>query len=58
MYDGGLIVKRSVDIGQPVIYVSMNYRVSAWGFLGGSQVKAAGVGNLGLRDRKLKVLMS
>jgi len=26
MYDGGLIVSRSQDLGSPVIYVSMNYR--------------------------------
>ena len=25
-YDGNLIVGRSVSIGQPVIFVSMNYR--------------------------------
>ena len=25
-YDGGVIVDRSIDLGEPVIYVSMNYR--------------------------------
>lgn len=25
-YDGGIIVKRSIDLKEPVIYVSMNYR--------------------------------
>ena len=25
-YDGSVIVRRSVDLGEPVIYVSMNYR--------------------------------
>ncbi|KAF5363189.1 hypothetical protein D9758_008338 [Tetrapyrgos nigripes] len=28
MYDGGSIVSRSVALGEPVIYVSMNYRVT------------------------------
>lgn len=53
IYDGKLIVGRSVSIGQPVIFVSMNYRVSALGFLPGKEVKAAKIGNLGLRDQRL-----
>ncbi|KAI0029235.1 Alpha/Beta hydrolase protein [Vararia minispora EC-137] len=52
MYDGSKIVSRSIQIGQPVVYVSMNYRVSAFGFLASKEVKAAGVGNLGLRDQR------
>ncbi|CAL1698298.1 unnamed protein product [Somion occarium] len=51
-YDGGVIVKRSIELGQPIVYVSMNYRVSAFGFLPGKEVKAAGVGNLGLQDQR------
>ncbi|KAG6833097.1 hypothetical protein H0H87_011508 [Tephrocybe sp. NHM501043] len=52
VYDGGVIVTRSIDIGAPSIYVSMNYRVSGFGFLGGKEVKAAGIGNLGLQDQR------
>ncbi|KAJ7777805.1 carotenoid ester lipase precursor [Mycena olivaceomarginata] len=44
MYDGTTIVRRSIELGEPVIYVSMNYRVS--GSTGG------GVGNLGLQDQR------
>jgi acetylcholinesterase len=51
MYDGTTIVQRSLDIGQPVIYVSINYRVAAFGSLAGKEAKAAGVGNLCLQDR-------
>ncbi|CAK5270426.1 unnamed protein product [Mycena citricolor] len=51
MYDGSVIVERSISIGKPVIYVSMNYRVAAFGFLASAEVRAAGVGNLGLQDR-------
>ncbi|KAM5540854.1 hypothetical protein V8D89_005498 [Ganoderma adspersum] len=50
-YDGGAIVKRSIELNEPVVYVSMNYRVSAFGFLASKEVKDAGVGNLGLQDR-------
>ncbi|KAF9523406.1 carotenoid ester lipase precursor [Crepidotus variabilis] len=51
-YDGGLIVRRSLALNQPVIYVSMNYRLSGFGFLPGQEVKDAGVGNLGLHDQR------
>jgi len=40
-------------MGQPIIYVSMNYRLAAWGFAGSEEIKKAGVGNLGLRDQRL-----
>ncbi|PPQ91357.1 hypothetical protein CVT25_004124 [Psilocybe cyanescens] len=50
--DGGPVVERSITLGSPVIYVSINYRVNAFGFLGGSEVKAAGVGNLGFQDQR------
>ncbi|KAJ7258777.1 carotenoid ester lipase precursor [Mycena haematopus] len=52
MYDGATIVQRSIAMGEPVIYVSMNYRLSAFGFLASAEVRAAGVGNLGLQDQR------
>ncbi|KAF8645416.1 hypothetical protein AX16_007831 [Volvariella volvacea WC 439] len=52
IHDGVPIVSRSVDLGTPVVYVSMNYRVSAFGFLAGKEVKEAGIGNLGLQDQR------
>ncbi|TFY71900.1 hypothetical protein EVG20_g1115 [Dentipellis fragilis] len=47
------LVARSMDLRQPVIYVSMNYRVSALGFLASKEVREAGIGNLGLQDQRL-----
>ena len=47
-----MLVQRSIAMGQPVIFAAMNYRLHAFGFLGGKEVKEAGVGNLGLQDRK------
>lgn len=41
------IVQRSVDQGKPLVLVSMNYRMSAFGFLASQEVKDAGVGNIG-----------
>lgn len=53
IYNGSSIVSRSIELNQPVIFVSMNYRLSALGFMPGKEVKAAGVGNLGLQDQRL-----
>ncbi|ODQ78808.1 hypothetical protein BABINDRAFT_162487 [Babjeviella inositovora NRRL Y-12698] len=39
--------------GQDFIYVSVNYRVAAFGFLGGKEIKAEGSGNPGLLDQRL-----
>ncbi|KAI8974600.1 carotenoid ester lipase precursor [Trametes punicea] len=49
---GEVVVNRSIALGQPVIFVSMNYRLSAFGFLGGREVMQAGIGNLGLQDQR------
>jgi carboxylesterase type B len=52
-YNQSFLVQRSVEIGKPIIGVSINYRLSGWGFLWGEEVAAAGVTNLGLRDQRL-----
>jgi len=39
--------------GHPVIYVEVNYRVSGFGFLAGSELQKDGSTNLGLRDQRL-----
>ncbi|OBZ66769.1 Lipase 4 [Grifola frondosa] len=49
---GHVIVNRSIELNQPVIYVAMNYRLSAFGWLGGREVKEGGIGNLGLQDQR------
>ncbi|KAJ7642603.1 carotenoid ester lipase precursor [Mycena polygramma] len=45
------LVERSIVNGEPVIVVTINYRLSAWGFLGGKEAADAGISNLGLRDQ-------
>ncbi|PCG88068.1 Carboxylesterase, type B [Penicillium occitanis (nom. inval.)] len=37
----------------PMIAVSLNYRLHAWGFMWSQEIKDAGVGNLGFRDQRL-----
>ncbi|RPD60509.1 carotenoid ester lipase [Lentinus tigrinus ALCF2SS1-7] len=49
---GEVVVARSIEIGYPIVYVAINYRLSAFGFLGGREVKEAGVANLGLHDQR------
>ncbi|KAK1657237.1 Alpha/Beta hydrolase protein [Colletotrichum godetiae] len=47
------IIRDSVTAEKPIIGVSFNYRLSAFGFLGGSELVAAGAANLGFRDQRL-----
>ncbi|KAF2084284.1 lipase 3 precursor [Saccharata proteae CBS 121410] len=51
--DATAIINRAVALNAPVVYVSMNYRLSHFGFLGGKEVQAAGISNLGLLDQRL-----
>lgn len=52
-YNLSFIVQNSVAIGQPIIGVSIAYRLSAWGFLDSAETRAAGATNLGIRDQRL-----
>ena len=52
LFNASALVSRSVQLGNPVVYVSFNYRVNGFGFLAGKEVKEAGVANLGIHDRK------
>ncbi|KAJ7630257.1 Alpha/Beta hydrolase protein [Roridomyces roridus] len=45
------IVERSISTGSPVVVVAINYRLTAFGFLAGKEVAAAGATNLGTRDQ-------
>jgi carboxylesterase type B len=52
-YNASFIIQKSVAMQQPLIVISLQYRLSAWGFLGGSEALAAGATNLGYRDQRL-----
>ena len=52
-YNLSFIVENSVNIGKPIIGVSIGYRLSAWGFLQSQEVSGAGQTNIGLRDQRL-----
>ncbi|KAI1082040.1 carboxylesterase family protein [Whalleya microplaca] len=52
-YNLSFIVDQSVQMGKPIIGVSINYRLHGWGWLWSREVVEAGVANLGLRDQRL-----
>ncbi|KAF9068993.1 alpha/beta-hydrolase [Rhodocollybia butyracea] len=51
-YDPTRIVTRSADVGQPIVFVSINYRVNTFGFLSSSLVAPADL-NAGLLDQRM-----
>ncbi|KAH8661828.1 putative extracellular lipase [Ilyonectria robusta] len=52
-YNASALVQKSVQIGQPSIVVTMNYRLQGWGFLAGNNVRNQGLLNLGIQDQRL-----
>lgn len=50
-FNTSFLLQTSLDIGHPIVIVSINYRLSGFGFLAGAQVQAQGATNLGLRDQ-------
>ncbi|EHA56295.1 lipase 2 [Pyricularia oryzae 70-15] len=52
-YNTSFLVKESVEMGTPMVAVTLNYRLSAWGFIFGKEVQAAGQTNIGMRDQRL-----
>ncbi|KAG8784349.1 hypothetical protein FRC12_018774 [Ceratobasidium sp. 428] len=52
-YPGTALVERSMEIGKPIVYVAMNYRVGLFGFPPGKAATDAGGSNLGLKDQRL-----
>jgi carboxylesterase type B len=51
-YDGSAIIRKSINISQPIIFVALNYRLNAFGFLQGKELQEDGSTNLGLRDQR------
>ncbi|KAH9903987.1 Alpha/Beta hydrolase protein [Xylariomycetidae sp. FL2044] len=52
-YNLSFLVDNSVRQGTPMLAVSLNYRLSAFGFLSGREAQDAGVTNIGFRDQRL-----
>ena len=52
-YNMSYVVEQSVLNNKPVIGISVNYRMAAFGFISSDEVNAEGAQNLGLRDQRL-----
>ena len=53
VYNVSYIVQESVNMNEPIIVVSINYRVASFGFIASSEVVDDGATNLGLKDQRL-----
>lgn len=53
LYDGSQLVDQSTTLNQPILYVAVNYRTGAFGFLAGSDLQSEHNTNLGLKDQRL-----
>ncbi|KAM5344227.1 hypothetical protein ACJ41O_012764 [Fusarium nematophilum] len=53
VYNLSFIVEESVKMGKPFIGVSVDYRLSFWGFMASEDILDAGVANLGLKDQRI-----
>ncbi|RFU81144.1 hypothetical protein TARUN_1053 [Trichoderma arundinaceum] len=52
-FDATRLIDTGVQHGQPFIFVAVNYRIGAWGFMPGSQILEEGSGNAGLLDQRM-----
>lgn len=52
-YNGSRIIPQSVAQGQPLVLVTVNYRLGGFGFLPGAEALADGAANLGLLDQRM-----
>jgi carboxylesterase type B len=50
-FNSSFLLQTSIEIGHPLIIVSINYRLSGFGFLSSAEIQAEGITNLGLRDQ-------
>jgi carboxylesterase type B len=52
MYDGTSLVSNAIANGKPFVFVAVNYRVGAFGFMPGKEIMQDGSGNIGLLDQR------
>ncbi|PHH66126.1 hypothetical protein CDD81_189 [Ophiocordyceps australis] len=52
-YQGANIVRKSIDMGRPIVFASFNYRLAHFGFSASRELQEAGLLNLGFEDQRL-----
>jgi carboxylesterase type B len=55
MYDGTTWVAKSVELGKPMVVVTIAYRLGGFGFLPGREIQQEGSSNAGLLDQRLSL---
>jgi carboxylesterase type B len=53
LFEGTNMIKISTEIGKPIMLVTVNYRLSAFGFLNGKQMAELDLLNIGMKDQRL-----
>lgn len=51
-YNLSFVVQHSLEMDQPVVAATINYRKAGWGFLNSDEIQASGNTNLALRDMR------
>lgn len=51
-YQGANLVKRSLEMDQPIIVASIQYRLAHFGFTASKEFEEAGLLNLGFEDQR------
>ena len=58
-YDGASMAERAAALGNPVVVVTLDYRLGAFGFMGGSAMRArdpnGSTGNYGIQDQRAAI---
>jgi len=52
-YNQSFIVQQATEAGMPIVAVSVNYRLSSWGFLYGKEIQEEGNAMNGFRDARV-----
>jgi carboxylesterase type B len=52
-FEGTAITRISLEIGKPIIFVTVNYRLGPFGFLNGKEMAELGLLNMGMLDQRL-----
>ena len=52
-YNQTFIVQQAAEAGMPIVAVSINYRLSSWGFLYGKAIQDSGNTMNGFQDQRL-----
>jgi acetylcholinesterase len=52
LYQGANIVQRSIEMDQPIVYVSANHRLNAFGAINSKELNDTGASNILLKDQR------